>query len=95
MKQFLLIPSYCCVFQLQDLLLHLLRVGAVRHLDWLRSRGAKLVDLSSPDASLNRYQIIYNEVGQTPTTIDNISNLCGLIPSRESRLQQDPGRIIE
>ncbi|MFT7309223.1 MAG: hypothetical protein ACI964_001807 [Spirosomataceae bacterium] len=36
--------------------------------------GETNVNLSSPDVSLNRYQLSYNEVGQSPVLIDNISN---------------------
>lgn len=36
--------------------------------------GETDVNLSSPDVSLNRYQISYGEIGQTPTIIDNISS---------------------
>lgn len=38
--------------------------------DW----GETDVNLSSPLVSLNRYQISYNEVGQSPILIDDISN---------------------
>jgi hypothetical protein len=36
--------------------------------------GETDVNLGSPDVSLSRYQVSYNEVGQSPTVIDNISN---------------------
>lgn len=36
--------------------------------------GETDVNLSSPDVSLNRYQISYGEIGQTPTIIDDISS---------------------